>query len=150
MQSELLAIVTKSTQHINSLEHQPPAQQSALAITSTPSSTTAVAACNGTPAGASNADPTQPAQPVPMLELLDLVFKQLKLIANAHQQALRNYGNVIQRYNIPQVKPYDIIEYWGQAQAVLKLVLTDYLDIQNDSGDEALLLRGQFAEQSTN
>uniref|UniRef100_A0A182VMC0 Exocyst complex component Sec8 n=1 Tax=Anopheles merus TaxID=30066 RepID=A0A182VMC0_ANOME len=84
------------------------------------------------------------------IELLDLVFKQFKLIANAHQQALRNYGNVIQRYNIPQVKPYDIIEYWGQAQAVLKLVLTDYLDIQNDSGDEALLLRGQFAEQSTN
>ncbi|XP_052897545.1 exocyst complex component 4 isoform X3 [Anopheles moucheti] len=119
MQSELLAIVTKSTH-------------------------------NGTPSGASNADPTQPAQPVPILELLDLVFKQFKLIASAHQQALRNYGNVIQRYNIPQVKPYDIIEYWGQAQAVLKLVLTDYLDIQNDSGDEALLLRSQFAEQSTN
>uniref|UniRef100_A0A182Y3Q7 Exocyst complex component Sec8 n=1 Tax=Anopheles stephensi TaxID=30069 RepID=A0A182Y3Q7_ANOST len=151
MQSELLAIVTKSTQHINSLEHQPQhTQQSALAITSTPSSAAAVAACNGTPSGASAADPTQPAQPVPILELLDLVFRQFKLIANAHQQALRNYGNVIQRYNIPQVKPYDIIEYWGQAQAVLKLVLTDYLDIQNDSGDEALLLRGQFAEQSTN
>ncbi|XP_050068391.1 exocyst complex component 4 isoform X2 [Anopheles maculipalpis] len=150
MQSELLAIVTKSTQHINSLEHQPPTQQPAHGITSTPSSANAVAACNGTPSGTSNADPTQPAQPVPILELLDLVFKQFKLIANAHQQALRNYGNVIQRYNIPQVKPYDIIEYWGQAQAVLKLVLTDYLDIQNDSGDEALLLRGQFAEQSTN
>uniref|UniRef100_A0A182VZJ9 Exocyst complex component Sec8 n=1 Tax=Anopheles minimus TaxID=112268 RepID=A0A182VZJ9_9DIPT len=149
MQSELLAIVTKSTQHINSLEHQPQTQQPALGVTGTPSSTT-VAACNGTPSGASNADPTQPAQPVPILELLDLVFKQFKLIATAHQQALRNYGNVIQRYNIPQVKPYDIIEYWGQAQAVLKLVLTDYLDIQNDSGDEALLLRGQFAEQSTN
>uniref|UniRef100_A0A182K880 Exocyst complex component Sec8 n=1 Tax=Anopheles christyi TaxID=43041 RepID=A0A182K880_9DIPT len=153
MQSELLAIVTKSTQHINSLEHQMQTQQqqqqTTLGITSTPSSTT-VATCNGTPSGASSVDPTQPAQPVPILELLDLVFKQFKLIANAHQQTLRNYGNVIQRYNIPQVKPYDIIEYWGQAQAVLKLVLTDYLDIQNDSSDEALLLRGQFAEQSTN
>uniref|UniRef100_A0A182PSL1 Exocyst complex component Sec8 n=1 Tax=Anopheles epiroticus TaxID=199890 RepID=A0A182PSL1_9DIPT len=155
MQSELLAIVTKSTQHINSLEHVPQTQQhqqqTAHGITSTPSSST-VAACNGTPSGASGSsgDPSQPAQPVPILELLDLVFKQFKLIANAHQQALRNYGNVIQRYNIPQVKPYDTIEYWGQAQAVLKLVLTDYLDIQNDSGDEALLLRGQFSEQSTN
>ncbi|XP_053679714.1 LOW QUALITY PROTEIN: exocyst complex component 4 [Anopheles nili] len=112
MQSELLAIVTKSTH-------------------------------DWLRSGA-----THPAGPI--LELLELVFKQFKLIANAHQQTLRNYGNVIQRYNIPQVKPYDIIEYWGQAQAVLKLVLTDYLDIQNDSGDEALLLRGQFTEQSTN
>ncbi|XP_058118956.1 exocyst complex component 4 [Anopheles ziemanni] len=124
MQSELLAIVTKSTHAV---------------------------ACNGTPGGGGAAgESNQPAQPVPMLELLELVFKQFKLIANAHQQALRNYGNVIQRYNIPQVKPYDIIEYWGQAQAVLKLVLTDYLDIQNDSGDETLLMRGQFPEQSTN
>uniref|UniRef100_A0A182NRV9 Exocyst complex component Sec8 n=1 Tax=Anopheles dirus TaxID=7168 RepID=A0A182NRV9_9DIPT len=155
MQSELLAIVTKSTQHINSLEHQPQTQslqqQAAIGPPNTPSSASATS-CNGTPSGTVNStgDPAQPAQPVPILELLDVVFRQLKLIANAHQQALRNYGNVIQRYNIPQVKPYDIIEYWGQAQAVLKLVLTDYLDIQNDSGDEALLLRGQFPEQTTN
>ncbi|KFB36954.1 AGAP001694-PA-like protein [Anopheles sinensis] len=158
MQSELLAIVTKSTQHINSLEYQQQQQQShqqtttTIGTSSTPSSSSAVV-CNGTPGGggaAATGESNQPTQPVPMLELLELVFKQFKLIANAHQQALRNYGNVIQRYNIPQVKPYDIIEYWGQAQAVLKLVLTDYLDIQNDSGDETLLMRGQFPEQSTN
>uniref|UniRef100_A0A182ITU3 Exocyst complex component Sec8 n=1 Tax=Anopheles atroparvus TaxID=41427 RepID=A0A182ITU3_ANOAO len=159
MQSELLTIVTKSTQHINSLEYQQQQQQqqqhlshqqNATGAASTPSASGTV--CNGTPSGggATGGEASQPAQPVPMLELLELVFKQFKLIANAHQQALRNYGNVIQRYNIPQVKPYDIIEYWGQAQAVLKLVLTDYLDIQNDSGDEALLMRGQFPEQSTN
>ncbi|XP_052870201.1 exocyst complex component 4 [Anopheles cruzii] len=119
MQSELLAIVTKSTH---------------------------------TPGGTTATDSSQapPAQPVPILELLELTFRQFKLIADAHQQALRNYGYVIHRYNIPQVKPYDIIEYWGQAQAVLKLVLTDYLDIQNDSSDEALLMRGQFTEQTTN
>uniref|UniRef100_A0A182QEV9 Exocyst complex component Sec8 n=1 Tax=Anopheles farauti TaxID=69004 RepID=A0A182QEV9_9DIPT len=160
MQSELLAIVTKSTQHINSLEHQPQTyqqqhqqqlQQPAIGPPNTPSSASGTG-CNGTPSGAMNTagDPSQLAQPIPILELLDVVFRQFKLIANAHQQALRNYGNVIQRYNIPQVKPYDIIEYWGQAQAVLKLVLTDYLDIQNDSGDEALLLRSQFTEQTTN
>ncbi|XP_058056922.1 exocyst complex component 4 isoform X2 [Anopheles bellator] len=119
MQSELLAIVTKSTH---------------------------------TPGGSTATDSSQApsVQPVPILELLELTFRQFKLIADAHQQALRNYGNVIHRYNLPQVKPYDIIEYWGQAQAVLKLVLTDYLDIQNDSSDEALLMRGQFTEQTTN
>ncbi|EAT42267.1 AAEL006185-PA [Aedes aegypti] len=77
-----------------------------------------------------------------------LVFKQLKLIANAHQLTLKNYHNVMHRYNLTQVKAYDLIEYWGQAQAVLKLVLTDYLDIQNDSSDE--LMRAQFTEQTTN
>ncbi|XP_035778481.1 exocyst complex component 4-like isoform X2 [Anopheles albimanus] len=147
MQSELLAVVTKSTQHINTLERVAPA------MAGTHSSSQS-AICNGTSGvGGNGGDSSNnpPPQPVPILELLDLTFKQFKLIANAHQLALRNYSNVIQRHNIPQVKPYDIIEYWGQAQAVLKLVLTDYLDIQNDSGDEALLLRGQFAsEQPTN
>lgn len=147
MQSELLAVVTKSTQHINTLERVAPA----MAGTNSSSQSALCNGASGVGGNGGDSSNNPPPQPVPILELLDLTFRQFKLIANAHQLALRNYSNVIQRHNIPQVKPYDIIEYWGQAQAVLKLVLTDYLDIQNDSGDEALLLRGQFSsEQPTN
>ncbi|XP_055602690.1 exocyst complex component 4 isoform X2 [Uranotaenia lowii] len=127
MQSELLAIVTKSTHHIVTVSQQQHPQNHAQGA---------------------NASEDLPEQKIPILELLDLVFKQFKLIANAHQLTLKNYHNVMHRYNLPQVKAYDLIEYWGQAQAVLKLVLTDYLDIQNDSSDE--LMRTQFTEQTTN
>uniref|UniRef100_A0A1Q3F4T8 Exocyst complex component Sec8 n=1 Tax=Culex tarsalis TaxID=7177 RepID=A0A1Q3F4T8_CULTA len=131
MQSELLTIVTKSTHHIITLnqqqQHQNPYQQQY---------------------GPSNNSEELPERNIPILELLDLVFRQLKLIATAHQLTLKNYHNVIHRYGLSQVKAYDLIEYWGQAQAVLKLVLTDYLDIQNDSSDE--LMRTQFTEQTTN
>lgn len=133
MQSELLTIVTKSTHHIMTLtqqQNQNPYQYQQVA--SPPP----------------NNSEDLPEQNIPILELLELVFKQLKLIANAHQLTLKNYHNVMHRYNLTQVKAYDLIEYWGQAQAVLKLVLTDYLDIQNDSSDE--LMRAQFTEQTTN
>lgn len=132
MQSELLTIVTKSTHHIITLNqqqyHQNPYQQQQY--------------------GPSNNSEELPERNIPILELLDLVFRQLKLIATAHQLTLKNYHNVIHRYSLAQTKAYDLIEYWGQAQAVLKLVLTDYLDIQNDSSDE--LMRAQFTEQATN
>ncbi|XP_062562574.1 exocyst complex component 4 isoform X1 [Armigeres subalbatus] len=134
MQSELLTIVTKSTHHIMTItqqQNQNPYQYQQVVASPPPN----------------NAEDC-PEQNIPILELLELVFKQLKLIANAHQLTLKNYHNVMHRYNLTQVKAYDLIEYWGQAQAVLKLVLTDYLDIQNDSSDE--LMRAQFTEQTTN
>ena len=84
---------------------------------------------------------------IPILQLFELLFKQFKMIANAHQMTLKNFENVIQRHEI-HAKPYDLIDFWNQCQAVLQLVLTDYLDIQNDNGDE--LLRNQFSEQTTN
>ncbi|XP_055641900.1 exocyst complex component 4 isoform X2 [Toxorhynchites rutilus septentrionalis] len=131
MQSELLAIVTKSTQYIIMLNQQHTQNQQQHQYGSS----------------TNNAEELKE-QTVPILELLDVVFKQFKLIATAHQMALKNYHNVIHRYGLPQTKAYDLIEYWGQAQAVLKLVLTDYLDIQNDSSDE--LMRVQFTDQATN
>lgn len=133
MQSELLTIVTKSTHHImtlNQQQNQNPYQYQQYQ------------------AAPNTSTEELPQQNIPILELLDLVFKQFKLIANAHQLTLKNYHNVMHRYSLNQVKAYDLIEYWGQAQAVLKLVLTDYLDIQNDSSDE--LMRAQFTEQTTN
>jgi exocyst complex component 4 len=83
---------------------------------------------------------------VPFLELLDLLFKQFQLIAEAHQLSLKNYGSVIKRHQL-QIKPYDLTDFWGQVQAVLQLLLTDYLDIQNTGDDE---LRMSFPDQQVN
>ncbi|CRK99367.1 CLUMA_CG012653, isoform A [Clunio marinus] len=83
---------------------------------------------------------------VPFLELLDLLFKQFQLIAEAHQLTLKNYMSIIKRYKL-NVKPYDLTDFWGQVQAVLQLLLTDYLDIQNTGDDE---LRMNFPEQQIN
>lgn len=83
---------------------------------------------------------------VPFLELLDLLFKQFQLISEAHLLTLKNYGNVIKRYQL-NVKSYDLTDFWAQVQAVLQLLLTDYLDIQNTGDDE---LRMSFPEQQVN
>lgn len=109
MQPELLAIVTKTTQHLLTIN--------------------------------------QDTQQHPLLNLLESLFNQFKLIANAHQIALKSYQNVMQRYSI-NYKRYDTIELWLQAQSVLQLVLTDYLDIQNASADERT--RNNFTEPAIN
>lgn len=83
---------------------------------------------------------------VPFLELLDLLFKQFQLISEAHQLTLKNYSSIIKRYQL-NVKSYDLTDFWGQVQAVLQLLLTDYLDIQNTGDDE---LRMNFPEQQVN
>lgn len=56
----------------------------------------------------------------PLLELIDLIYKQFKLIATAHLLLLKNYSSVIQRHSIGAVKTYDIADYWTQAQAVVR------------------------------
>lgn len=83
---------------------------------------------------------------IPFLELLDLLFKQFQLISEAHQLTLKNYSNIIKRYNL-NMKSYDLTDFWGQVQAVLQLLLTDYLDIQNTGDDE---LRRNYPEQQIN
>lgn len=90
IQPELLAIVTRTTQHLVSI----------LAAE-----------------GSLNQLQTDE-QTHPLLELLGLVHKQFKLVANAHTLLLKNYLNVTQRHGIV-VKPYDIGDYWTQAQAVV-------------------------------
>lgn len=57
----------------------------------------------------------------PLLELVELTYKQFKLIADAHAMLLKNYLSVTQRHSII-VKPYDIADYWTQAQAVVRLL----------------------------
>lgn len=119
MQHELLAIVEKTTQYIINVR----AGQQLM------------------PADDEHKDD------IPLLELLDLLFRQFQLIAEAHQLTLKNYSNVLKRYNI-NIKSYDLTDFWGQVQAVLQLILTDYLDIQNTGDDEQMRLN--FPEQQQN
>ncbi len=119
MQNELLAIVAKTTQYIINIR----SGQQLMPLEDGEKSDT------------------------PLLDLLDLLFKQFQLIAEAHQMTLKNYGNVIKRYDL-NIKSYDLTDFWAQVQAVLQLILTDYLDIQNTGDDEQL--RMNFPEQQTN
>ena len=84
IQSELLKIVTKTTQNLLAYNEQQQQQQ----------------------------------QQEPILELLNLIFKQFKLIADAHRLILKNYLSVVQRYNL-SVRLYDLTDFWTQAQAVV-------------------------------
>lgn len=120
MQFELLAIVEKTTQYILDIRQR-----------------------TGNKLLMENGDGIMD---VPFLELLDLLFKQFQLIAQAHQLTLKNYSNIIKRYEL-NVKSYDLTDFWGQVQAVLQLLLTDYLDIQNTGDDE---LRLNFPDQQVN
>lgn len=92
IQPELLGIVTRTTQHL-----------------------VAIIAAEG------NLNQHMDVQNHPLLELLGLVHKQFKLVANAHNFLLKNYLNVTQRHGIV-TKPYDIGDYWGYAQAVVCII----------------------------
>lgn len=83
----------------------------------------------------------------PLLALLDVLFKQFKLIAKSHNLLLKNYLNVVHRYQLCSGS-YDISDFWTQAQAVLQLLLTDYLDIQNATAEETN--RSNFSEPTVN
>lgn len=91
IQPELLAIVTRTTQHLNSIiSAETNAQQ-------------------------------QDDIDHPLLELLNLIHKQFKLVANTHNLLLKNYLSVTQRHGVV-VKPYDIADYWGQAHAMVSFI----------------------------
>lgn len=147
IQPELMGIVTRTTQHL-------------VSILTADGSIHKLQLTDG--------------QEHPLLELLGLVHKQFKLVANAHNLLLKNYLNVTQRHGVI-IKPYDIADYWGHAQAVvrisftntlccsmtfslffpfvydclqLQLLLTDYLDVPNSTDDESS--NATFTEQTNN
>uniref|UniRef100_A0A1B0GEB5 Exocyst complex component Sec8 n=1 Tax=Glossina morsitans morsitans TaxID=37546 RepID=A0A1B0GEB5_GLOMM len=72
----------------------------------------------------------------PLLTLLDIIFKQFKAIAKTHALVLKNFLAIVQKYQVVGSQPYDLTDFWSQAQSVLQLLLTDYLDIQNASADD--------------
>ncbi|KAI8129471.1 Exocyst complex component 4 [Lucilia cuprina] len=73
----------------------------------------------------------------PLLTLLDVIYKQFKAIARTHATLLKNFLVVVQKYQVVGPQHYTLTDYWSQAQSVLQLLLTDYLDIQNASADDA-------------
>ncbi|XP_004536928.1 exocyst complex component 4 [Ceratitis capitata] len=83
----------------------------------------------------------------PLLTLLEVIFKQFKAIARTHSLLLKNYLAVVQKYSVVGPQPYDLTDFWAQAQSVLQLLLTDYLDIQNASVEDA---QSAFAEPINN
>ncbi|XP_036675091.3 exocyst complex component 4 isoform X2 [Drosophila suzukii] len=84
----------------------------------------------------------------PLLTLLEIIFKQFKAIAKTHTLLLKNYLSVGQKYSVVGPQPYDLTDFWAQAQSVLQLLLTDYLDIQNAASDESA--QTGFAEPTSN
>ncbi|XP_039231005.1 exocyst complex component 4 isoform X6 [Drosophila yakuba] len=84
----------------------------------------------------------------PLLTLLEVIFKQFKAIAKTHTLLLKNYLSVGQKYSVVGPQPYDLTDFWAQAQSVLQLLLTDYLDIQNAASDESA--QTGFSEPTSN
>ncbi|PNF38735.1 Exocyst complex component 4 [Cryptotermes secundus] len=103
MQTELLAIIGRTTQQLLDLSQQPP---HSLGARSTPL----------------------------LLELLQTVFDQFRCVAAAHASVLHSFAQAADRHRI-DVRLYEMPDVWSKVQAVLQLLLTDYLDIQNIAGD---------------
>lgn len=72
-------------------------------------------------------------QPRYLLELLELVFEQFRCVAKTHQIVLRNLNRIVNSGAPVRSEQlmYDMVDVWSKIQAVLQLLLSDYLDIQN-------------------
>lgn len=69
----------------------------------------------------------------PLLELLELVYTQFKLIAGAHSLLLKHYLSAAQRHSLVDVKPsYDITDFWTQAQAVVSILFSFFFYLHNN------------------
>ncbi|XP_046430735.1 exocyst complex component 4 isoform X1 [Neodiprion virginianus] len=69
-----------------------------------------------------------------LLDLLQTVFEQFRLVAAMHAVVLRSLSHVVKKYNL-DVRLYEMPDVWSKIQAVLQLLLTEYLDIQNMGDD---------------
>jgi len=57
----------------------------------------------------------------PLLTLLEIIFKQFKAIAKTHTLLLKNYLSVGQKYSVVGPQPYDLTDFWAQAQSVVSI-----------------------------
>ncbi|XP_063222641.1 exocyst complex component 4 [Bacillus rossius redtenbacheri] len=104
MQTELLAIIARTTQQILDSSAMPPQ-----------------------PHGQAASKPVLP-------ELMHVIFSQFRQVAAAHQSVLRSLAQAADKYRV-DVRLYEMPDVWSKMQAVLQLLLTDYLDIQNMAGE---------------
>jgi exocyst complex component 4 len=75
-----------------------------------------------------------PVQPQLLLELLELVWRQCRVIARGHAIILANMHSIKSTMTShSDFCLYDLVEVWNKIQAVLQEVIADYLDIHNTS-----------------
>ncbi|KAL1110251.1 hypothetical protein AAG570_008328 [Ranatra chinensis] len=78
---------------------------------------------------------TNPSEGVhPLLDLLEVLTQQLRIVADCHM-ALLNSLNTVAKTNNLNLNLYQPSDVWSTIQAVLQLLLTDYLDIQNTASE---------------
>ncbi|XP_071169748.1 exocyst complex component 4-like isoform X13 [Mytilus edulis] len=77
-------------------------------------------------------------QPRFLLELLENVFHQFRNVARMHKIVLRNLQRIIvSGVPVRNELLYDMNDVWSKIQAVLELVLREYLDVQTSSRQRA-------------
>jgi len=86
--------------------------------------------------------------PSPLVELLALLMEQFRAITAAHRVVLEQVRRTAATHRV-NVSLYDLPDVWARVQAVMQLLLTDYLDIQNTMS-EAHQVPSTFSEQSSN
>ncbi|CAM9367478.1 exocyst complex component 4 isoform X1 [Lampetra fluviatilis] len=74
------------------------------------------------------------AQPGLLLELMELLFDKFRCVADAHSVVLAHLKQAVGPGGAGRagdVKLYDMADVWAKIQAVLQMLLTDYLDVKN-------------------
>ncbi|XP_012254294.2 exocyst complex component 4 isoform X2 [Athalia rosae] len=120
MQSELLNIIARTSRKIMDMGDNQP---SIVKPPSTETTEIKIVTSNNTTTKQSL-----------LLDLLQTLFEQFRLVAAAHAIVLRSFSYVVKRNNL-DVRLYEMPDVWSQIQAVLQLLLTQYLDIQNMGDD---------------
>ncbi|OXU21806.1 hypothetical protein TSAR_005060 [Trichomalopsis sarcophagae] len=73
---------------------------------------------------------TESSSQSPLLQLLNVVFERFQQVIASHSLALCGFAHVIKKHNL-EVPLYGMTDVWSGIQAVLQIVLTEYLDVQN-------------------
>lgn len=157
MQSELLGVVSRTTRALlDGVVLQAPITgqagpslwpvPSVVSIPNGPSTPSHVLNGDSRPKGGhGSGSGTQPNHPLP--ELLYTLLDQFRRIAEGHRFVLKRLEQTCEKYNLKTIRLYEISDLWSMVQAVMQLVLTDYLDIQNTAAD-AQQATSSFSEQS--
>lgn len=56
-----------------------------------------------------------------LLDLLQTVFEQFRLVAATHATALRSFSHVVKKYNL-DVRLYEMPDVWSKIQAVVSII----------------------------
>lgn len=73
-----------------------------------------------------------------LLELIQTIFEQFRAVGQAHATLLSHLTKTKEKYNLTDLKLYEMRDFWNKVQTILQLLLTDYLDIQNITTEPSL------------